>query len=93
MGLKSVLMVKIMTKIDPYIEHVNGIVIGDLTRVAAILSPNKIEIGRKSFSLSIDDDEIKDWASEIVRKKRNEAGEEESHRLGWDRKLELRIYS
>lgn len=81
-----------MPKIDRFVEDVNGIVVGEMTRTCAIYSPKPEKMAQKSFPLGGEDSEVVKWAEAFIAAKRAEVGPIETKTLGWDKKWELRFY-
>lgn len=71
-------------------DIVNGIVIGDITYRAELHQPKGGIYGQpKSFGSY---EEAKLWASELISKVRQDNGDVECKRLGYDKQWELRFF-
>jgi hypothetical protein len=71
------------------IETVDGVVIGEVTKLARLFSPKGTEQARTCAFSS--DDEIRNWADEQRKRFIAQVGEQEAKWLGWFGQWELRI--
>lgn len=72
------------------IEVVNGTVIGPITIMAAVHAPSGNRYGNpRQFET---EDEARVWGKSVRDKAIAQVGQDESKRLGFDGKWELRIY-
>ena len=75
---------------DRTIEHVRGTVIGPMTLMAAVYTPNKTPYGN---ARQFEQEELaREWAKSVKAKALAEVGNAEAGRLGWRGSWELRIW-
>ncbi len=78
--------------IDPNIEHVSGIVVGEFTNLASLWYNGREQFGPKYVPVGPGGDaEALEWAKARIVKAKAEMGENEYKRL-YPNGLELRIY-